>query len=385
MKVALLHDYLNQLGGGERVLETLIEIFPEAPIYTLLHDPEKTLNRFHDLVQKTSFLDIPFIRKYHRWFIPLMPLAVSSLKLNADYDLIISDTAGYAKGIRVARNPSHPTSHTKHISYIHTPLRYAWEPEYINSKFKIQNSKLRNLILKPLLSALRKWDYKTAQKPDVLIANSQFIADKIKKYYNRKATVIYPPVNTDNFFFEPRTSNLEPRTPYYLAVGRLMHYKRFDLIIEAFANLGLPLKIVGSGPEEKKIKNQSASRRTKIKNIEFLGNVSDDKLRGLYNEAQALIFPQVEDFGLVAAEAQACGLPVIAYAAGGALEIIENKKTGIFFQEQTSDAIVTAIKEFENKKFNPSINSGLNSRAEIAEKAKRFSKERFKKEFLDLI
>src|SRR3989338_8847187 len=368
MKVALLHDYLNQLGGGERVLETLIEIFPEAPIYTLLHDPEKTLNRFHDRVQKTSFLDIPFIRKYHRWFIPLMPLAVSSLKLNADYDLIISDTAGYAKGIRVARNPSHPTSHTKHISYINTPLRYAWEPEYINSKFKIQNSKLRNLILKPLLSALRKWDYKTAQKPDFVIANSQFIADKIKKYYNREAKVIYPPVETNRFYFNPIPYTPNPK-PYYLAVGRLMHYKRFDLIIEAFANLGLPLKIVGSGPEEKKIKNQSASRRTKIKNIEFLGNVSDDKLRGLYNEAQALIFPQVEDFGLVAAEAQACGLPVIAYAAGGALEIIENKKNGIFFQEQTSDAIVVAVKEFEKHNFN---------RAEIAEKAKRFSQERFK-------
>jgi len=382
MKVALLHDYLNQYGGGERVLETLMEIFPEAPIYTLLHDPARTLNRFHGRVRKTSFLDFALARKYHRWFIPYMPLAAGNLKLDAGYDLIISDTAGYAKGFNIQPRTKHQKQKSSkfnvqgfklpiHISYIHTPLRYAWEPSYINSKFKNQKSKLRNFILKPLLSALRKWDYKTAQKPDIVIANSQFIADKIKKYYNREAKVIYPPVETNRFYFNPIPYTPNPK-PYYLAVGRLMHYKRFDLIIEAFANLGLPLKIVGSGPEEKKIKNQISN----IKNIELLNNIDDNGLRKLYNNAEALIFPQVEDFGLVAAEAQACGLPVIAYAAGGALEIIEDKKTGIFFQEQTSDAIVAAVKEFEKHNFN---------RAEIAEKAKRFSQERFKKEFLGLI
>ena len=373
MKIALLHDYLNQLGGGERVLEALMEIFPEAPIYTLLHDPEKTLNRFRDRVEKTSFLDFALARKYHRWFIPLMPLAVRSLKLDARYDLIISDTAGYAKGFRMKNSEKKRSKFDVqssklpiHISYVHTPLRYAWEPDYLNFQFL-------KYFLKPILNYLKFWDYKTAQKPDILIANSQFIADKIKKYYNREAKVIYPPVDISKFYLDPIPYTPYPK-PYYLAVGRLMHYKRFDLIIEAFANLGLLLKIVGSGPEEKNLELRITNYENK--NIEFLGNVSDDELRSLYNNAEALIFPQVEDFGLVAAEAQACGLPVIAYAAGGALEIIENKKTGIFFQEQTSDAIVTAIKEFEKSNFN---------RAEIAEKAKRFSQERFKKEFLDLI
>ncbi|MEK9186265.1 MAG: glycosyltransferase, partial [Patescibacteria group bacterium] len=189
MRVALIHDYLNQYGGGERVLEVLMEMFPEAPIYTLLYDPEKTFGKFMNREVKTSILDFPEARKNHRPFIPLMPVAMKTLSIDGDYDLIISDTAGFAKGIGIKSN-------IKHISYVHTPLRYAWEQEtYLNGLI----SHFLFLISKPILNWLRDWDYKAGQKPDVLLANSQFIAGKIKNYYNRNASVIYPPVDTKKF------------------------------------------------------------------------------------------------------------------------------------------------------------------------------------------
>lgn len=366
MKVALVHDYLNQYGGGERVLEVLMEMFPDAPVYTLLYDEEKTLNRFSGRVKKTSFLDFPFAKNHHRLFIPLMPFAAASIKIPDEYDLIISDTAGYAKGVnlrpceglRLTRRPTH-------ISYIHTPLRYAWEVDtyFSNPIFKT--------LFRPVFWYLRWWDYRAGQKPDLLIANSQFIADKIKKYYGRQANVIYPPVDTEKFSLLSRVIVPE----YYLAVGRLLHYKRFDLIIDAFAKLGLQLKIVGDGPEKENLKTKT--QNLKADNIEFVPFVpNENDLRKLYNDAKALIFPQVEDFGLVAAEAQACGTPVIAYRAGGATEIIKDGETGVFFDNQTSDSIINAVKIFENFNFD---------RKKISQYARVFSKENFKKQFLDFI
>lgn len=356
MKIALLHDYLNQYGGAERVLESLIELFPEAPIYTLIYDKEKTGGRFHHCKIKTSLLDFPLSRKYHRAFIPLMPLAAKTLDLGGKYDFIISDSAGYAKGI------AYHDCCTPHISYIHTPLRYAWEQsQYLTGLI----SNFQFLISKPILNYLKRWDYRAAQKPKVLIANSQFIADKIKKYYNRDAVVIYPPVDTNKFFHDSKF--MIHGSNYYLAVGRFLHYKRFDLIIDAFIKLGLPLKIIGSGPEEQKLKIAAKNNN----NIEFISFVhNENELRKLYNGAKALVFPQVEDFGLVAAEAQACGTPVIAYAAGGALEIVKDGETGVFFQEQKPESLISAIEKFKKLKFD---------RKKIADSTHRFSKENFKK------
>src|SRR3989344_8471156 len=191
MKVALLHDYLNQYGGGERVLEALMEIFPEAPVYTLFYDQEKTFGRFAGRIKKTSFLDWPVVRKNHRLFIPLMPLAARSM--NIDCDLVISDTAGFAKGINI--RSSQDLRRPIHIAYIHTPLRYAWEPGYLPPIFNSQLS-----IFKPVLNFLKKWDYRAGQKPDVLIANSNYIAGKIKNYYGREAMIIYPPVDASKFY-----------------------------------------------------------------------------------------------------------------------------------------------------------------------------------------
>lgn len=367
MRVALLHDYLNQYGGAERVLEALMEIFPEAPIYTLLHDEEKTADRFRNRVKKTSFLNFPLARKHHRLFIPLMPLATRTITINHHYDIALSDTAGFAKGIKTHDGHCHPHCHRQiHISYIHTPLRYAWEQEnYLSGLI----SHFTFLISKPILNWLRNWDYRTAQKPDILIANSQFIADKIKKYYNRDATVIYPPVDAEKFYFDPQSYILNPKSSYYLAVGRLLHYKKFDLIIDTFAKLDAPLKIVGSGPEYNNLKFKI--KKLKLPNIELWPFINDEsELRRLYNGAKALIFPQVEDFGLVAAEAQSCGTPVIAYAAGGALEIIKDGKTGLHFFEQTPESLADAVRKFEKIKF---------SRANIARSAQRFSKDNFKK------
>jgi len=364
MKIALIHDYLNQYGGGERVLEVLMEMFPDAPIYTLLHDGERTLNRFSNRVKATSFLDFSLARRRHRLFIPLMPMAMKSLKISEQYDLIISDSAGFAKGFE--QKPK-----TFHVSYIHTPLRYAWEQEYYLANII---SKPEILISKPILNYLKKWDFDAAQKPDILIANSNFIAEKIKKYYQRDvAKVIYPPVDTLQFYRDPELHTPNAKS-YYLAAGRLLHYKKFDLVIEAFSKLKLPLKIAGGGPELEKLKNQNARLKA---GAEFLGFVSDDELRTLYNGARALIFPQVEDFGLVAAEAQACGAPAIAFAGGGALEIIQDGKTGIFFKEQNSESLAEAVRKFEHLKFD------RNRISRIA--MGRFAKNIFKDKMLELI
>ena len=384
MKVAIIHDYLNQYGGAERVLESLLKIFPDAHIYTLLYDKNRTLGKFHNNIHKTSFLDFGLVRLNHRPFIPLMPTAVSTMTVDDDYDLVISATAGYAKGVSI-RHRKENKSNPFHLSYCYTPLRYAWEIDnyFANPIFKT--------VFRPAFNYLKNWDREAAQKPDVLLTISKFIAGKIKAYYGREAEVIYPPVDYTKFHLEIRNPKSEIRN-YYLAVGRLLHYKKFDLIVEAFRELGAPLKIVGMGPEYHKIKNQispkhppagGATGQVNIsaqggsasggKNIELIPFVSDDELRKLYNGAQALIFPQVEDFGLTAAEAQACGTPVIAFRGGGALEIVGDGVTGIFFEKQNVESLIQAVRRFEKLKFN---------RRKISQISRRFTFESFRKGLL---
>ncbi|MFH1759051.1 MAG: glycosyltransferase [Patescibacteria group bacterium] len=355
MKIALAYDYLNQLGGGERVLEVLAGMFPEAPIYTIFYDKEKTRQKFISRNIHTSFLDRQFVRNNHRAFIPLFPTAVGSLNLGNQYDLIISAGAGYSHGISHSKN-------TKHIHYCFTPLRYAWEEHYIKSKFKNQNTKLMNLFFKPVTGYLRNWDYRAAQGPDRIIAISDFIANRIKKYYQREAdVVIYPPLDTQKFFFNPTIKTQD----YFLAAGRLLHYKKFDLVIESFNQLGWPLKIIGAGPDEPRLKKLIQSPK-----IEMLGFVeSDEVVRHIYSGARGFIFPQLEDFGLVGAEAQSCGCPIIGYAAGGALEIIKEGESGVFFQRQTREDLIMALKKFKQMSFN---------RQQISQLAQRFSIDNFK-------
>lgn len=365
MRVAIAHDYLNQYGGAERVLETLLEVFPEAPVYTLLYDEEKTLGRFKNRRIHTALLNnFEIARRRHRLFIPFLPLvqaASPSMRLGKKFDLIISSTAGFAKGINYKSG--------FHLCYCHTPLRYAWEEDYLNGYGFFDNILVRALA-KPALAGLRYWDKSAADRVNFFIANSRFIADKIKKYYGREAVVLYPPVDLKKFYYvKGQGSKVKD---YYLMVGRFLHYKRFDLGIQAFNYLKMPLKIVGAGPEAEKLKNMAQSPL--IEFTPFKENTAD--LRKLYGGARALIFPQVEDFGLVAAEAQACGLPVIAYRGGGAREIVIEGETGIFFNEQTPMSVIQAVGRFESMSF---------SRPAVARSARRFSEENFKKKFLDIL
>jgi glycosyltransferase involved in cell wall biosynthesis len=358
MRVAILHDYLNQYGGAERVLEVLLELFPDADLYTLLYDAERTRGVFEGRVTKTSFLDVRFVRRHHRAFIPLMPLAASCLRSRERYDLVISSTAGYAKGFRVEGG--------YHVCYCLSPLRYAWEPLYLEG-IPFTPWPLRRAILHPLALLFRAWDRRAAARPNVFAADSKFIADKVKEYYGRDAEVIEPPVDTATFHPEV----LHGGSEYYLMVGRLLYYKRFDIGIRAFNGLRKQLKIVGMGPEFAKLQALVDSPY-----IEFIPNASDDELRLLYANATALIFPQVEDFGLVAAESLACGTPVIAFGKGGAAEIVSSRAAGLLFHEQTPTGLARAVREFEGLRFD---------RHAVRKLGERFSKDEFKRRFATLL
>lgn len=349
MKVALVHDYLNQYGGAERVLEAFCQIFPKAPIYTLLYDKEKTGLAFEGRRIKTSFLQkVPLVKSHHRPFLMLMPLAIEQFDLS-QYDLVISDSASYAKGVITS-------SRTLHICYCHTPIRYAWD----DSHRYIEEFGYPGAVKKVIpffMNYIRLWDEQAAQRVDKFIANSYFVARRIKKYYHRDAEVIHPPVKTQLFYSTDNTDD------YFLIVGRFLPYKRFDLAIKAFNQLGWPLKIIGDGPDRKRLEKMAK------KNIEFVGLVADEKLKDYYAHCQAFIFPQEEDFGITAVEAMAAGRPVIAYQAGGALEIIRPGMTGLFFKEQTVDCLTETLKRFKPTDFNPQL---------IRARAEDFDEERFK-------
>jgi glycosyltransferase involved in cell wall biosynthesis len=368
MKIALVHDYLNQYGGAEKVLEAFVEIFPDAPIYTLFYDQKIVDEFFPEKKIRASFLQkVPFIKRHHRIFPPLMPMAVEKFNFS-DYDLVISDSAAFGKGI--ITNPK-----TLHICYCHTPTRYAWDDSHKYIK-EFSMPKLAKIFVPFFMNYLRLWDKEAAQRVDKFICNSRFVEQRIKKYYKQDAEVIYPPIDTD--FFKPSDLAKSPSATngasYYLMVGRLLPYKRFDIAIEAFNKLELPLKIIGKGPEMKKLKKMANW------NIEFLGELAGEKLREYYQNCQALIFPQEEDFGIVALEAMGCGKPIIAYRGGGALESVLEGKTGVFFDEQNTDSLVEAV-----KKFCLLINElGFDSTF-IRNHAVKFDKEIFKKKIKDFI
>ncbi len=357
MKVAIVHDYLNQYGGAERVLEAFLAMFPEAHLYTLLYDRERLRDRFRNHLRGTSFLNSKFVARHHRPFIPLMPLAVRTMTLYDDYDLVISTSAGFAKGIIIRHRHRYREPRPFHLSYCHTPLRYAWETEHYFGHPIYQQ------IFGLVFRYLKRWDFEAGRRPDAIIANSKFIRGKIASYYGRESEVVYPPVDYQRFYYDVRRDRAGG---YFLAVGRILHYKRFDLVVRAFATLGLPLKVLGSGPEASNLKSQIST----IKNVEMIPFASDEELRDLYARAEAFIFPQVEDFGLVAAEAQACGTPAIAFRAGGALEIVREGETGIFFDEQSPEAIVDAVVRFRAMEFD---------RARIARVSRRFTMEEFRR------
>ncbi|MGB9706648.1 MAG: glycosyltransferase [Microgenomates group bacterium] len=363
LKIAIVYDKINTWGGAERVLLALHEIFPQAPLYTSVFNEKKAswAKVFPQVIP--SFLQkFPLAKTQSHWYTLLMPLAFESFNFG-DYEVVISVTSGEAKGI--ITKPQ-----TLHLCYCLTPTRYLWvEPGYeLYQHFGMFN-KLIHALKPPFLRFLKKWDEVAAQRPDAYATTCKTIARRILKFYRRQAKIITPFVDTD--FFQPgKPSNSQN---YFLAVGRLVPYKRFDIAIEACQKLGLRLKIVGDGPDfnllEKKVKSL-------FKNgwplVEMLGLVDDKELLKLYQNCQALLMPQKEDFGLVALEAQACGKPVIAFRAGGARETILDGKTGLFFSQQTPESLVGALKKFSRLHFDPKT---------IRAHAKKYSLEKFKNRF----
>lgn len=357
-KIALVHDHLvAQIGGAERVLKIFHELYPEAPIFTLLYD-KKRFDTFFPLTRiQTSFLQkFPFCALKYQWLLPLMPTATEQYDLS-EFDLILSSSSAFSKGIITK-------STTLHICYCHTPTRYLWTDahSYVR-ELNIPGVIKRGLPL--LLSGLRIWDRVAADRVDRFIANSKTVQERITKYYRRSSDIIYPPVETDTFYIAQTPGN------YFLAGGRLVSYKRFDIIIEAFNNLGLPLKIFGTGPDYKTLR-----KLARKKNIEFAGQVSDAERAELFSKCLAYLNPQEEDFGITTIEAMASGRPVIALAAGGALETISDQITGTFFYDQDWPALADAIIRFKPETYDTH---------KIRDYAMQFGVDRFKKQISDYV
>ncbi|MCR4278270.1 MAG: glycosyltransferase [Candidatus Berkelbacteria bacterium] len=336
MRIALVHDFFTQWGGGERVLRTFSEIWPEAPIYVIAKDQKLVDEFLPGRKVVSSFLqDFPGIPKAFKYYLALMPRAIESFDLSA-YDVILSDSSAYAKGA-ITKPP------TKHICYLHTPTRYLTsDREKYLADAPIPLPIIGRPVVGQILKYLTRWDLQASKRPDYLIANSNYIAARTKKYYGRTPDeVIFPPVATSRFRITDKIGD------YWLTLGRNEPYKRTDLAIKAANQLGLKLKVVGGGTKITELMAIAGPT------IEFVGRVSDDKLADLYSQAIGLIFPPKEDAGMTPLEAMASGRPVIAYGEGGALESVVPGVTGEFFTAQTVESLVTVLKEFNATKYDP--------------------------------
>ena len=333
MRVALVHDYLTQFGGAERVLLALMELFPNAPVFTLVHDQKSIIDSFDQSRVRTSFLQrLPGARRHHRFFPLLMPLAIEQFDFSG-FDVVLSDSHSFGKGIITGPD-------TMHVSYCFTPIRYAWDDSHRYVR-EFSSGPLLHHLAPIALSYIRLWDYYAAQRVDSYITLSKFVARRIKKYYGRESVVIPPPINVESFKVARNSGS------YFLIVSRLVPYKRIDLAIDACERLGVSLKIVGTGPEENEL------RRRAGKWTEFMGFVPEAELVKFYGGAKALLFPQEEDFGITPLEAAACGKPAIAYEAGGAVETVVEGKTGLFFSRQDVDCLIDAMLRFSDLTWNP--------------------------------
>ncbi|MBU1177687.1 glycosyltransferase [Patescibacteria group bacterium] len=333
MKVALVHDFLNQVGGAEKVLQVFHELFPKAPVFTITYDRSETGDTFDDMDVRTSFIqNLPGGPRRYKWYLGWMPAAIEQFDLSS-YDVVLSDCSAYSKG--VVTKPE-----TLHICYCHSPTRYLWSDTHSYTEELKQPSIIKKG-LPIILNRIRLWDRQAAERVDNFITNSENVADRIKKYYYRDSDVIYPPVEVSSF-----NQPVKPED-YYLIVSRLRPYKRVDLAIEAFNALEFPLKVVGTGEESKKLKKLAND------NIEFLGPVSDEEKNKLLASCKGFIHPQEEDFGIAAVEAMAAGRPVIAYKKGGALETVVEGVTGEFFEDQTPWSLVDTVREFKADKYDP--------------------------------
>jgi glycosyltransferase involved in cell wall biosynthesis len=341
--------------GGEKVLDAICELFPAAPLFTFLHVKGSVSSRIESRHITTSLAQrLPLADRLYRHFLPLYPGLVEAFDLDG-YDLVISSSHCAAKSV-VAPN-------AVHVCYCHSPMRYGWDQfsEYFGPR---QVGKAASLALRPVMAALARWDRATANRPDRFLANSQYVAGRIGRYYNRRSTVVYPPVDTD--FFRPAGSVRAPSTPRFLVVSALVPYKRVDVAIEACRKAGVALRVAGHGPELQRLQELGGD------SVEFLGWKSDEEVRELYQEATAVLLPGVEDFGMVPVEAQACGTPVVALNEGGAAESVVDGTTGILVPDRSADSLADGLRRVLTTTFDPDV---------LRTNALRFSRERFLTEF----
>ncbi|MBI2862731.1 MAG: glycosyltransferase, partial [Chloroflexi bacterium] len=332
MRVALVHDWLNQYGGAERVLEILVSLFPGAPIYTALYDAKAMPAKYRQWDIRTSFLQwLPGAGRYHQALLPLYPLAFDQFDLS-DYDLVISNSSGFGHGVVTS-----PGAH--HICYCLTPPRYLWGFQAYARQERLWGP-FRALLL-PFISWARVWDQVAAERVDHFLVISKLVGERVRKYYRREATVLHPPVDCTRFSVAREVGD------FFLVVSRLVPYKRIDLAVSACTRLGLRLKVAGGGRDRRRLEQLAGPT------VEFTGRVTEETLRDLYAHCRALIFPGEEDFGLTPLEAMACGRPVIAYAAGGALETVVDGVSGLFFSHPTEESLAEALERFQSHSFEP--------------------------------
>lgn len=357
LKTAIIHYWLVGMRGGERVLEQLCRLYPDADIYTHVFDPDRIsedLKRHR--ISSTSIASLPFARKLYKKYLGFMPRALEHIDLTG-YDLVISSESGPAKGVIAPPN-------ARHICYCHSPMRYIWD--YFHS-YRSELGFPARMVFDHVAHRLRQWDVTTAARVNRFVANSAFVANRIQRYYGRSADVVHPPVALNTF--RPVSA---PSRDFYLIAGEIVPYKRVDLAIEAFRGLDRKLVISGRGSAAAKLQKNAPA------NVEFVGRVSDEKLASLYANCRALIFPGEEDFGIVPLEVMASGRPVIAYGSGGALESVKDHETGLFFRQQTAESLREAVTRFEGveTQFTPE---------RVRSHAERFSEERFREKFRQIV
>ncbi|MBI2989883.1 MAG: glycosyltransferase [Candidatus Magasanikbacteria bacterium] len=349
MKIALVHDYLSQDGGAERVLQAFHELWPEAPIFVLFHDRKKISDFSKDADVRQSFIaKMPFGKTRYQWYLPWMPLATERHDLNR-FDVVLSSTSAFAKGVLTRPD-------TFHVSYCHTPTRYLWTDTY-KYLADLKYNRVVKSLLPRLIHKLRLWDKMSVDRVDRFIANSRTVQGRIAKYYRRESDVIYPPVDVERFYISNDIGS------YFVSGGRLVPYKRFDLLVQAFNRLKVPLKIFGSGPELESLRKRAR------RNIQFLGKINEKDKADLLSRAKAFVHPQVEDLGITPIESMASGRPVIAYREGGVTETLIPGRTGIFFHEQNWESLYDAVLNFDPYAWNSQ---------DIRHWAERFDKKQFK-------
>jgi len=338
VKVALVHDWLTGMRGGEKVLEVLCELFPDADLFTLVHRRGSVSASIEGRRVTTSFVQrLPLAATRYRSYLPLFPFAIEQFAFDG-YDLVVSSSHCAAKAVVVP-------GRTRHIAYCHSPMRYAWDQfeEYFGAARV--GARMSRWVYRPLLARLARWDAATAPRVHRFVANSRHVAGRIHRYYNRASTVVYPPVDTNFFHPSPAVAPAASSAAAALVVSALVPYKRVDRAIEACALAGIPLRIAGDGPDRERLQRQAGD------SVSFLGRVSDETLRDEYRAARVVILPGEEDFGIAPLEAQACGRPVVALARGGALETVKNGHTGLLFPEPTPSSLAETLRAASTWRF----------------------------------